>query len=134
MFTRSRFRIAAFLLCIASKTLAGDGSVDPSNGDLDFSVHFNFPPSAAQIDDTKAAIEQLALGICDATDGQMRVRQVRLTQAQEDLDRAALCGRLASGLVGASSRSGATAVSLSGVPKSTPACSSTGASVFSATG
>lgn len=102
MVTRSRFRIAAFLLCIASKTLAGDGSVDPSNGDLDFSVHFNFPPSTTQIDDTKAAIEQLALGICDATDGQMRVRQVRLTQAQEDLDRAALWIHAINGRAGGS--------------------------------
>jgi hypothetical protein len=39
--------------------------------------------STAQLNEAKLALEQFALGMCDATDGQIRVRRVRLTQSQK---------------------------------------------------
>jgi len=80
--------IFAFALLTVVSAHAGDGQIDPANGDTDFSVHFTFPPTQQQIDDIKLALQQLSLGICDATDGQIRVRRVRLTQSQSDADRA----------------------------------------------
>src|SRR5436853_4030553 len=75
------------LLAAPSLTRAGDGSVNSTNGDTDFSVNFRYPPTAQQIADVKAAIDLMAFGLCDATDGNLRIRQVRLLQGQatEDL-------------------------------------------------
>ena len=75
------------VLTLPSLARAGDGSVDASNGDTDFSVNFRFPPTAQQIAEVKAAVDLMAFGLCDATDGNLRVRRVRLLQGQatEDL-------------------------------------------------
>lgn len=79
------------VFCVAlsmSSANGGDGSIEPATGDTDFSVHFTFPPTQQQIDDVKVVLGQLALGICDATDGQLRAREIRLTHSQADADRA----------------------------------------------
>jgi hypothetical protein len=92
-----------FMSCM-SAVMAGDGSIDPATGDLDFTVHFTFPPTSQELDDIKVTLEQTALGICDATDGQIRVSQIRLTQSQSDADRGdfwvqALPGRSGGGFI-----------------------------------
>jgi len=79
------FCVLLTLTCRA--VIAGDGSVDPATGDVDFNVHFNFPPTSQQLADIKTSLRQLSLGVCDATDGQMRIKTIRLTQARADADR-----------------------------------------------
>lgn len=64
----------------------GEGRVDATNGDLFFNVHFRFPPTPQQITDVKAAIDLMAFGVCDATEGQMRVKRVTLSQGQPNED------------------------------------------------
>lgn len=78
---------ALVVLAEPSLTRAGDGSVNPTNGDTDFSVNFRYPPTTQQIADVKAAIDLMAYGVCDATEGNLRIRRVRLLQGQatEDL-------------------------------------------------
>ena len=87
IFSLTRVATTAALIFSLNISYAGEGSIDPATGDTDFTVHFTFPPTQTQIDEVKVAIEQTALGICDATDGQIRVRKVRLTQSQADADR-----------------------------------------------
>jgi hypothetical protein len=74
--------LSAFFIFCSHPTMAGDGRIDPTNGDVFFNVHFRFPPTTTQIADTKVAIDRMALGMCDATDGQMRVKRVTLSQGQ----------------------------------------------------
>lgn len=59
---------------------AGEGSVNAANGDVDFNVHFRFPPTSQQLVDVREAVDMMALGVCDATEAQMRVRQVTFSQ------------------------------------------------------
>lgn len=63
-------------------TSAGEGRVDATNGDVFFNAHFRFPPTTQQIADVKSALDLMAFGMCDATDGQLRVKQVTLSQGQ----------------------------------------------------
>ena len=57
---------------------AGAGRLNP-NGRMDFEAHFRFPPTTQQLQDTRNAIRQAGELICDATDGQVRFQNVRLT-------------------------------------------------------
>ena len=57
---------------------AGDGSIN-SNGTVDFDFNFRFPPNTAQIAVVKDQIQRASGILCDATDGQLRFRNVRLT-------------------------------------------------------
>ena len=73
--------LALFALLLAPRDArAGDGTVNATNGDVDFNVHFRFPPTAQQITDVRQAVDMMAVGVCDATDAQMRVRQVTFSQ------------------------------------------------------
>ena len=75
----------AALSCVVA--IAGEGRVDSANGDAYFNVHFRFPPTPLQIADVKASIDLMALGMCDATDGQWRVKKVTLSQGQANEDK-----------------------------------------------
>ncbi|MFZ5617333.1 MAG: vWA domain-containing protein, partial [Pseudomonadota bacterium] len=66
---------------------AGEGRVDATNGDAYFNVHFRFPPTTQQIADVKAAIDMMAYGMCDASEGQWRVKKVTLSQGQTNEDK-----------------------------------------------
>jgi von Willebrand factor type A domain len=82
----------ALVLCIfitgfPSASIAGEGSIDATNGDVYFNVHFRFPPTTQQITDVKAAVDMMSLGVCDATDGQMRVKRVTLSQGEPNEDK-----------------------------------------------
>jgi von Willebrand factor type A domain len=71
---------AALVAFIASTTaIAGDGSIDPANGALNFEVNFRYPPTPADVTNMKNEINGAADRICDATDGQIRFGTVRLT-------------------------------------------------------
>jgi hypothetical protein len=86
-------RIASALLFAAlvawplPGAIAGEGRIDASNGDIYFNVHFRFPPTTQQIADVKAAIDMMSVGVCDATDGQMRVKRVTLSQGESNEDK-----------------------------------------------
>jgi hypothetical protein len=77
--------IAVWLLALNIAS-AGDGRVDATNGDVFFNVHFRFPPTTGEIADVRTALDRLALGMCDATDGQMRVKRITLSQGQPTED------------------------------------------------
>lgn len=72
----------SFSTWLAPVVIAGEGRIDASNGDVYFNVHFRFPPTAQQITDVRSTIDLMAFGMCDATDGQMRVKRVTLSQGQ----------------------------------------------------
>ena len=74
-------------LFVPAPARAGSGSLG-NDGSLDFEVNYRFPPTPAQIEATKNAIRDANLRICDATDGQIRFRNVRLTGGAVDEDRA----------------------------------------------
>jgi hypothetical protein len=73
-------------LASISAVHAGDGTINPANGDVDFNAHFRFPPTDQQLADVKSSLDQMALGMCDATDGQLRARQITLSQGQPNED------------------------------------------------
>ena len=93
MRARSMPRRPAILAFIAFSTAfspgvwAGEGRIDPANGDVHFNVHFRFPPTPQQVTDVKAAIDLMSLGVCDASEGQMRVKRVTLSQGQPNEDK-----------------------------------------------
>ncbi len=86
---------AAFGLCAIlsaqalsiSAALAGEGRVDATNGDAFFNVHFRFPPTPQQIADVKSTMDMMAFGMCDASEGQWRVKKVTLSQGQANEDK-----------------------------------------------
>jgi hypothetical protein len=79
--------LGVFASWLAPDLIAGEGRVDATNGDVYFNVHFRFPPTTQQITDVKAAIDMMSFGMCDATDGQMRVKRVTLSQGQPNEDK-----------------------------------------------
>jgi hypothetical protein len=79
--------IGAFASWLAPGLNAGDGRIDPATGDVFFNVHFRFPPTTQQINNVKAAVDMMAFGMCDATEGQMRVKRVTLSQGQPNEDK-----------------------------------------------
>jgi len=76
---------AALFACMPA--MAGEGRVDATNGDTFFNVHFRFPPTPQQISDVRSTIDMMAFGMCDATDGQWRVKKVTLSQGQTNEDK-----------------------------------------------
>lgn len=73
---------------IGPASRAGDGSIADPSGDLRFEVNFRFPPTPQQLTDTKAALAHMSEMLCDATDGEVRVSQIRLTAGAVDEDKA----------------------------------------------
>jgi cysteine-rich repeat protein len=101
---RRRFRRivsgAAWFRCVLSVLLfcslqfggspaarAGVGSIN-GDGLMDLELNFRFPPTPDQIDRAKAQLQRASETVCDATDGQIRIRAVRLTGGAVDEDRA----------------------------------------------
>lgn len=76
------FLIVSLISSTSLSTYAGEGRIDASTGDVFFNVHFRFPPTTQQITDVKAALDLMSFGMCDATDGQMRVKRITLSQGQ----------------------------------------------------
>lgn len=68
---------------------AGDGSIDSSTGNMEFEVNFRYPPSTSQITDAKKSLTLMSQMICDATDGQVQVTDIRLTGGAVEEDKAA---------------------------------------------
>ncbi len=93
--TRSKFLLVVLSLAVLGMlmswpghTHAGEGRVNAADGTLDFEVNFRFPPTAAQITQVKNALRDANGIFCDATDGQMRFGNVRLTGGAVDEDKA----------------------------------------------
>lgn len=70
--------IVILLSVFATPAHAGSGRLN-TNGRMDFEVNFRFPPTPQNIQDTRNAIQGAGNIICDATDGQVRFQNVRLT-------------------------------------------------------
>lgn len=83
---------AALLLgaLLPAPARAGAGAIDPADGSMDFEINLRFPPTSAQIETLKNTIRSANTRICDATDGQIRFRNVRLTGGATDEDKAAM--------------------------------------------
>ncbi|ANM30999.1 hypothetical protein ABI59_17590 [Acidobacteria bacterium Mor1] len=57
---------------------AGDGTVDSSDGTIDLSVKFLYPPSPNDIANFTETIKEASVILCDVTEGQMRLGEVTL--------------------------------------------------------
>lgn len=59
----------------------------PWKAELDLGFNFRFPATAQQIADAKAGLQKMSTLLCDATEGQVLVNKVRLTEGatEEDL-------------------------------------------------
>ncbi|HEY6806329.1 MAG TPA: VWA domain-containing protein [Pyrinomonadaceae bacterium] len=94
--TRSKVLLALILVSVLALSLvptntrAGAGRINSANGTMDFEVNFRSPPTTAQITQVKTALRDANAFICDATDGQIRFGNVRLTAGAVDEDKAAL--------------------------------------------
>jgi hypothetical protein len=58
--------------------LGGNGKID-NDGTIDLQFKFDFVPSLIDVADAKAALQKASEILCDATDGQARIENVRLT-------------------------------------------------------
>lgn len=67
------------LMGLAQPALAGSGSIDPDTGVMDFEINFRFVPTQSQIDTLKQQTRLAADKICDATDGEIKFGEVRIT-------------------------------------------------------
>src|SRR5829696_89573 len=81
--------VLSFVLTSPNRTEAGTGRMN-TDGTMDFEVNFRFPPTAAQITQVKNALRDANALICDATDGQIRFGNVRLTGGVVDKDKAGI--------------------------------------------
>ena len=106
--------VLTFLLTLPTRTQAGAGRINASDGTMDFEVNFRFPPTTAQITEVKNALRDANALICDATDGQIRFGNVRLTGGAVDEDRASLWILPETGRSGGSIRSDGSSLSLLG--------------------
>lgn len=77
--------VVGVLLCPAG-SWAGDGQI-LADGSMNFEINFRFPPTTQQVQDVKDAVQRASAIICDATDGQIQFRDVRLTGGSADEDR-----------------------------------------------
>ncbi|HEX6185504.1 MAG TPA: VWA domain-containing protein [Pyrinomonadaceae bacterium] len=91
LYTLTLTLVSALLLntFLPAPSRAGTGSLG-NDGSLDFEYNFRFPPTPAQVEATKNAIRDANLRICDATDGRVRFRNVRLTGGAVDEDKASI--------------------------------------------
>lgn len=82
----ARWLVAAVVLCLgclATPLHAGDGSL-AGDGTLNLTVNLRFPPTPEAIDGITDAIRRANLILCDATDGEVRMGEVRLTAGAID--------------------------------------------------
>jgi len=82
------FVFFASIVILVNTSHAGSGEID-SDGTVDFEFNFRFPPTDADIVRAKSQIQSASQIICDATDGQVRFENVRLTGGAADEDKAA---------------------------------------------
>ena len=69
---------------------AGFGGIDASTGRTRLEVNFRYTPSYQQVVEVQAALARASGILCDATDGQVRISDIRLTTSPVDEDLAAL--------------------------------------------
>jgi hypothetical protein len=80
----------AAVMVAASSALAGGGYIDQAAGSMRLEAHFRFQPTQQQVALAQASISRAAALLCDATDGGVRIREVRLSAAEADADTANL--------------------------------------------
>jgi hypothetical protein len=72
----------------ATSAQAGNGGGVNTDGTVDWSVNFRFPPTAADITNIQTQITDASRTIWDATEGQLRFRTVTITCGARDEDAA----------------------------------------------
>jgi hypothetical protein len=80
----------AALLALASDAAAGRGWIEDPTGRTVLQVAFREPPSYEDLAEAQAALTRTAAILCDATEGQVRIAQIRLVSAPASEDLAAL--------------------------------------------
>ncbi|MFT4571524.1 MAG: hypothetical protein ACI8TX_002317 [Hyphomicrobiaceae bacterium] len=65
---------------------AGFATIEDPTGRASFEVNFRFSPTHQQVAEAQAALTRMAELVCDATDGQVRLRRVRMTTGEADED------------------------------------------------
>src|SRR5688500_12069149 len=83
---RAGWTTACCLLLLAPNSPAGSGRVN-SNGTIDISVGFRFPPTPADLATVSNQVLQASMALWDASDGQLRFGNVTFTAGvvNEDL-------------------------------------------------
>ncbi|MEO0812207.1 MAG: vWA domain-containing protein, partial [Myxococcota bacterium] len=56
---------------------------------MEFEINFRYPPNATQIADAKKALNLMSQMVCDATDGQVQVSEIRFTGSATEEENAA---------------------------------------------
>jgi hypothetical protein len=94
---RSAMRLAALgtiaisaVAGLASPSFAGRGSIEDPTGRTVLQVGFREPPTYEDLAEAQAALTRAAAILCDATEGQIRISQIRLVSAPASEDLAAL--------------------------------------------
>lgn len=63
---------------------AGAGGIDAETGRARFQVSYRYPPTYSEIAETQAALTRMSQIVCDATDGQVRIGEIRMTSSPAD--------------------------------------------------
>jgi len=74
----------------ARRAEAGRGWIEDPTGRAVLQVSFREPPTYQDLAETQAALTRMAAILCDATDGQVRITQIRLVSSPASEDLAAL--------------------------------------------
>ncbi len=77
------------LFCVLGSTTslyAGGRGIDPATGQMRFEVNFRFAPSHREVAEAQSALASMSKLLCDASEGQVRVKEIRLTAGHADED------------------------------------------------
>ena len=85
----ARLLVASLVAMFAAPAaFAGKGSIANPSGDTKFQVNFRYVPNAQQLADSKQALTRMSTMLCDATEGQVKLKEIRLTGGATDEDQA----------------------------------------------
>lgn len=65
---------------------AGDGSLN-SQGEMKIQINLRYAPTAQQLNDFETALKRMSFDLCDATEGQVKMKEIRFTAGAAEEDR-----------------------------------------------
>ena len=76
-----RLVLPLFSALAASVAGAGDGRVvaTPEGGEVEWNIHFRFPPTVAHLDELEDWVQRASILLCDATEGTLRIGTTRMS-------------------------------------------------------